>query len=386
MKYLIIIISLFLNFSVYAEIKISDVKEALKEDDVGNLKILNDVHPRNAKHAINPISISDFSIIGNKSIRFEQNHGECSPKDCNTNRERVELIYEEIKWKTERWYRFYIYVPKESSILYPATMTVLQWKRLLPNVKAKRVLIMFRHYLPGLTFNFNGDNFPNTNIILKKNEDLIGNWTEVIFNTNWHPDPKKGFAKVWIDGELKVDFKGRMNDRKHGQEVSLRHGLYSGQLSNYRKAFNKTKHPQRIIYFDGIKRERTCSKLLQDKNKCERLLSQSVDYYDLFERNHTDTKLISDRIARIKIKTLEEDFKDEKLIGEHYGKPFKKNKNFTQEEIDFLMTAKGDNEKCIRDQLYSGLDLLRKDTLFHERYYRWEVYSVLKEIVKDCLN
>jgi len=50
------------------------------------------------------------------------------------------------------------------------------------------------------------------------------------------------------------------------------------------------------------------------------------------------------------------------------------------------MTAKGDDEKCIRNQLYSGLDLLRKDTLFHERYYRWEVYSVLKDIVKDCLN
>ena len=52
MRHLIIIISFLLNFSVCAEIKISEVKKALKEDDVGNLKILNDVHPRNAKHAI----------------------------------------------------------------------------------------------------------------------------------------------------------------------------------------------------------------------------------------------------------------------------------------------------------------------------------------------
>ena len=61
-------------------------------------------------------------------------------------------------------------------------------------------------------------------------------------------------------------------------------------------------------------------------------------------------------------------------------------KHFSKKEIDFLMTAKGNDEKCIRDQFFSGLDLLRKDTVLHERYSRWEVVSVLKEIVKDCLN
>ena len=383
MKYLIIIISLFFNFSVYAEIKISDVKEALKEDDVGKLKIENNFHNRNARHATNPISISNFSIIGDKSIRFEQNHGECSPKDCKRESERVELIYEEIKWKTERWYRFYIYIPKESSLLAPASMTIMQWKRLLPNKDAKRVLIMFRHHFPGLVFNFNGDNFPDSYIVLKKNEDLIGNWTEIIFNTNWHPDPKKGFAKVWIDGHLKVDFKGRMNDKKHGKVINLRHGLYIGNLDKYREAFNKKKHPQRIIFFDGIKREKSCMKLINNKNKCKELLSQSIDLHEFFDYVQTDKKLTGDRITKASIKKLE-DYYNNNFTG--YFFPKNKNKNFTQEEIDFLMTAKGDDEKCIRDQFFSGLDLLRKDTIFHERYFRWEVYSVLKEIVKDCLN
>jgi len=72
--------------------------------------------------------------------------------------------------------------------------------------------------------------------------------------------------------------------------------------------------------------------------------------------------------------------------------PYKKDptlyshKYFSSEEIVFLMTADGEDEKCIRDQFSSGLDLLRRDTLAHERYDRWEVVSVLKEIVKDCLN
>jgi len=72
--------------------------------------------------------------------------------------------------------------------------------------------------------------------------------------------------------------------------------------------------------------------------------------------------------------------------------PYKKDptlyshKYFSSEEMDFFMNAKGDDEKCIRDQFSSGLDILRRDTLAHERNDRWEVVSVLKEIVKDCLN
>ena len=57
----------------------------------------------------------------------------------------------------------------------------------------------------GLTLNRVGDSFPDLYIVLKSNEDLLGNWIEIIFNTNWHPDPEKGFMKIWIDGKLKVD-------------------------------------------------------------------------------------------------------------------------------------------------------------------------------------
>ena len=53
--------------------------------------------PLTSRKAINPISISDFSIIGEKSIRFESNHGECGQEpiwsDCETDRERVELVF-----------------------------------------------------------------------------------------------------------------------------------------------------------------------------------------------------------------------------------------------------------------------------------------------------
>ena len=50
------------------------------------------------------------------------------------------------------------------------------------------------------------------------------------------------------------------------------------------------------------------------------------------------------------------------------------------------MTADGEDEKCIRDQLGPGLDLLRKDTIYHKRYSRPVIYTWIKKIVKDCSN
>ena len=58
---------------------------------------LEELHNLNAPNAINPVSLSDKSIVGKKSFRFEVNHGECGkePKfsDCENERERSELYY-----------------------------------------------------------------------------------------------------------------------------------------------------------------------------------------------------------------------------------------------------------------------------------------------------
>ncbi|MBT4645247.1 MAG: hypothetical protein HOC10_01980, partial [Pelagibacteraceae bacterium] len=141
----------------------------------------------------------------------------------------------------------------------------------------------------GLTFNRNGDTFPDSYIVLKSNEDLLGNWTEIIFNTNWHPDPEKGFMKVWIDGKLKIDFKGRTNSQD-GKKLSLRYGLYSSYMSHYKDIVNTKKMPQRIAFYDGMKSEKNCKKLL-DLNTCENLVSQNIEEYKLFIHDSNDKEL-----------------------------------------------------------------------------------------------
>ena len=95
-KIILILFGLILCSNVFAKTKFSEVKKALKEDGYGKA-IPEQFHNLNSPKAINPISVSDFSIIGDKSIRFESNDGECGqePKwsDCANDRERSELYY-----------------------------------------------------------------------------------------------------------------------------------------------------------------------------------------------------------------------------------------------------------------------------------------------------
>ena len=295
-KILIILFGLILCGNAFAKTKFSEVKKALKEDGYGKA-IPEKFHHLNSPKAINPVSVSDFSILGEKSIRFESNDGECGkePKwnDCTNDRERAELYYKKKPWKKERWYRFYVHLPKDYNSIAPAKMSLIQWKRHKPS----KVLVMFQHDHSGLTFNRNGDTFKDTYIVLKPNKDLLGSWTEIIFSSNWHLDPEKGFMKVWIDGKLKVDFKGRSNSIK-GKELSLRYGLYSSSMSRYKRVFETETMPQRIVFFDGVKEEKNCEKLL-DETKCQSLKSQTINEYDVFMYSKYNKKLSPNSIYKM---------------------------------------------------------------------------------------
>ena len=108
--FFLIIFGLILSSNAFSKTKFSEVKKALKEDGYGKA-IPERYHGNNSKKAINPVSVSDFSIIGDKSIRFESNDGECgvqsSWNDCTNDRERAEIYYKKKPWKKERWYRLY---------------------------------------------------------------------------------------------------------------------------------------------------------------------------------------------------------------------------------------------------------------------------------------
>ena len=291
-KLFFIILSLFLTFNAFAGgAKLSELQKEARADNDGKL-YLEAFHHLNAPHAINSVSLSDKSIVGDKSFRFEVNNGECGqePKwsDCENERERSELYYswksnqfgkpDDEQWKKEKWYRFFVFIPKEHNILAPSQTSIIQWKRKKPS----RVIIMFRYHHGGLYFDMNGGTFlPDAFYHLKYDKDMREQWTEILFNTNWHPDKDKGFMRVWIDGKMKIDYKGVAN-YKSKKELNLRFGMYSSSLDRYRAAFNENTHKKRVIYFDGVKGEITCEKLLNDNERCKELLSQKVKDYKIY--------------------------------------------------------------------------------------------------------
>jgi len=294
-KSFFIIASLLIASNAFAGgTNLSELKKESKIDDAGKL-FLTELHDLNAPHAINPVSLSDKSIFGDKSFRFEVNHGECGQaegwSDCENERERSELYFEwkdnqfgaarDEKWKREKWYRFYLFVPKGFNSVVPAKTSLIQWKRRRPS----RVIIMFQYHKGGLLFNLNGDTFAKDQwYLMKKDKELRGQWTEILFNTNWHPDADKGYMKVWIDGEMKFDYKGKANDDVKGKELNLRFGIYNSFLNKYRKVTGNTTYPQRVVYFDGVKGDTTCEKLLKDQTRCDALLAQTmsmpIDYHN----------------------------------------------------------------------------------------------------------
>ncbi len=285
-KIFLIILSLLITSNAFAGgAKLSELKEEAKADNDGKL-YLYELHKLNAPHAINPVSLSDKSIVGDKSFRFEVNHGECGqePKwsDCENERERVELSYaykssqfgkaNNEQWKKEKWYRLYLFIPKDFNSVVPAKTSLIQWKRHNPS----KVIIMFQYHKGGLLFNMNAESFAGDGwYLMKSDEELRGQWTEILFNTNWHPDWDKGYMKVWIDGKLKFVHKGPAN-HDDGKELSLRFGHYSSFFNEYRRSTGNTTYPQRVVYFDGVRGDTTCEKLLEDQTRCDELLSQTI--------------------------------------------------------------------------------------------------------------
>lgn len=71
----------------------------------------------------------------------------------------------------------------------------------------------------------------------------------------------KGFMKVWANGELKFDFKGRT---MREDSIYFRYGLYRSFISRY--AYSRGITPQPVpgqkVYFANVKRGKTRNELL----------------------------------------------------------------------------------------------------------------------------
>ena len=290
------------NFNVsdsYNNINVSEIEFALREDGLGILGF-DGIHDLTSPTAKKPILVTKDTNSNNSVIKFQLRHGDCGEEpnfsDCDNHRERAELVFEKEVAQKEKWYRFKIYFPSSHNPTSPANLSIIQWKRNRANITGARsslVLVQFQQRRSGLVFNRNGGTFKHSNIVLVTEEELYNRWIEIVFNTNWHPDNKKGFMRVWVNGQQKVNAMGASHSH-NGEKLNLRLGLYSSALYRFTDAFPKEKHPTREIYFDAIKGSYNCEDIF-DAARC-RLLKRQISL------NKTKTKKYDRTVSSMKLK------------------------------------------------------------------------------------
>lgn len=318
------------NFNVsdsYNNINVNEIEFALREDGLGILGF-EGIHRLTSTTAKKPILVTKDTNSNNSVIKFQLRHGDCGeePKfsDCENHRERAELVFEKEVDQKEKWYRFKIYFPSSHNPTSPAKLSIIQWRRYTKS--SSYTLVQFQQRRSGLVFNRNGDTFLDSNIALVTEEELYDRWIEIVFNTNWHPDSKKGFMRVWVNGQQKVNVMGASHSYDGGK-LDLRLGLYSSWLYRFTDAFPTEKHPKREIYFDAIKGSYNCEDIF-DAARC-RLLKKQIS------PNKTKTKKYDRTVSSMKLK-----FKclnDYAISNDISDLP-------TQTEIDMLLANLEDNE------------------------------------------
>lgn len=78
-------------------------------------------------------------------------------------------------------------------------------------------------------------------------EPLIGEWMDFVMQVNWTHDPKVGFLKLWINGELKVDYQGPTY-----MDYASKKGPYF-KAGNYKGAGNWPGTSPRSLFIDEFR-------------------------------------------------------------------------------------------------------------------------------------
>ena len=169
---------------------------------------------------------------GNESIRFEVRKGDCgedpgSWSDCKNDRERHELSgLKDTMKKGEYWISWSIYFPKDHQNLSPLSNAYGQFHQ-----KNGHPVFMFKELRNGYTIvrSIKEDYSDYNETKLLGNEEVLGNWFDVLINVKW-TKKNDGFFKIWINDELKYDYKGPTKTKTF---VYQKFGIYRTGITRY---------------------------------------------------------------------------------------------------------------------------------------------------------
>jgi len=171
---------------------------------------------------------------GAQSIRFEVRSGDCGNNyvgdgwnDCENDRERHELSggkLIDMVSKGEYWFSWSIYFPEDHVNLYPLSNNFGQFHQ-----KNGLPVFMFKENNNGYSIvRTIGDNDYDERKLIDKRK-MPGNWFDILINVKW-TKKDDGFFKVWVNDELKYDYKGPTKTKEY---IYQKFGIYRTGISRY---------------------------------------------------------------------------------------------------------------------------------------------------------
>jgi hypothetical protein len=194
---------------------------------------------------------------------FEVRPGDCAGdgrgwNDCKEDRERSELaeMKKRARSGSEYWYGWSIYFPEDYIHVYPTKTALGQFHQ-----TDSHPLWMFNNasIVGGYQLEETVNNYGRNLHPLISEEDLRGKWHKIEVHAKWSRDRESGIFQVWVNGELKVDYKGKTMSAK---EVFFKYGIYRSFMSNYKSKFKTDKVPAQTVYYSNVKKGHTRENLV----------------------------------------------------------------------------------------------------------------------------
>lgn len=207
--------------------------------------------------------VEDISLVhpdGHSVLSFTLPGGSCSRDDCQTDRERAQLVQrsqDNVEGESFR-YTVSFYLPADFKDVSPAN--VMFWEvKPLGNGKPSAVIeiidsrLQFSLSNPALT---QADKMnPERPVIIKQLGAIPrGRWTDITIDVRW-AHSEAGLLKVYHNGRLVVDHRGANIDANSRRQVVM-FGIYRSFISRYLRPRSSTLMPTQQVFFANVSRQK----------------------------------------------------------------------------------------------------------------------------------
>ena len=201
---------------------------------------------------------------GETSMRFEVRAGDCGGwhdwDDCTTHRERKELRQSDNYNVGENWYHWSLYFPKDYKSVWPVKLSMGQF-----HVKGSlRPAFMFldkvgKYQVHNLVGHYMLENKPI------KISEMRGKWTDILVHVKWSRGAD-GFFRVYADGNSipSYHYTGVTSPKRNKLGIFFKFGIYRSKTDRWFVRDNPdAKIPSQVVYYDNVRKGRTCSEITQ---------------------------------------------------------------------------------------------------------------------------